>query len=354
MSERSAADVKESGRRADPPMGAEEASGDLMVHSKPRAFLLGAVFFAVTILLDQAVYFGGNRLVNSGYWSQRLLPGLAAAHDQDLYLLGGCRAAINFDSKLIADSTGLRTFNAAVVADGMGNIDFALGVLLSHHSKGRIVLVIDDGNWEETLPVVRPEIERRLIWWNLLGKREQSALSADYHLQPLLLRSGFWCFKGAGRDLAKALLKSVLRRPKYPAQDGYAPRPAEQNIIPNLSREAELRAGTRTKWAPSEFGRAKVESFVQRALAGGIRPVLVIAPMHRLRATDEVNRTQVEAMRALADKYRLGFLSYLDNHGDLAGNDTLWSDAGHLNRLGSEAFSRIFSRDLRGLREATP
>jgi hypothetical protein len=323
-----------------------------MIRSKRKALLLGLLFLSGVVVLDQALSFFGAAMVRSGHWKDGLLPALAAVPDQDVYLLGGCRAAINFDSKLIAERTGKSVFNAAAVADGLGNIDFALGVLLSHHSKGQVVFVIDDGNWEETGETVRPEIERRLIWWNLLDDKERRELSDSYDLQPLLLRSGFWRFKGEGKDMAKAALKWAARKPVTAAKDGYVPRAAGQNIIPNLVREADLRAEIRQDFRPSAFAEARIDDMVRRAMAGGLRPILVIAPMHRFRATDEVNRLQTERMGVLAAKYKLGFLSYVDNHGVLAGNDTVWSDAGHMNRLGSEAFSASFAADLAGLEAA--
>ena len=316
--------------------------------STVRQNCLSFLFFSTgLILLDQGVLVTGRWLVKSQYWPDPIWRTLVLNSAPAVLGAGGCRTALHFDPDIVSQDTGQKYFNAGRIVDGIGGIDFTLALAFQVPSIKYVVIQIDDGNWEETIETAKEDLRRREVWWYLLSKENRDYFRTEYGMQPDLVPSGFWQFRHLGEALARSILRAGFNKP-VAELDGYIPRSASQNIIPTLN-DPSVTDGIRRTLGPSAFAVGKVKSFVQRSLQHGIKPILVTSPMHRLRATDAVNRRQAALLSSIARKYGVPFKDYLDNSGELARADPWWSDQGHLNKAGATNFSKRFAADLKTL-----
>lgn len=158
--------------------------------------------------------------------------------------------------------------------------------------------------------------------------------------------SGLWRYRGQGRVLVSASVKALRHRP-IAAADGYEPRSAEQNILAAIkSDEGALSRNVLRTQSLSSNAENIVARIVAAAKEKGVRPILVVAPMHHFRATDYVNDRQFEIISDLAGKYGVSAIFYPDNKSRFAHADAYWSDQGHMNRLGAEQFATILGADI--------
>lgn len=294
--------------------------------------------------MDRLVLFVGNRLIMTDYWREPVLATLSHSNPEWV-AFGSCRVALHLDSKIFSDVLGSEFFNAGRVVDGLGNMDFALRLALDRPSVKYVVLQTDDNIWEQNAEDVKKEIEDRRIWFSLLKPETKAQLLRDYNLQEPPIESGFWKYRSLGETLFKTIGKWVLKRPND-IKDGYRPRKGNQNIERDLE-DPKVLSNIRKTFTPNEFSKKKLEEFILKALAKNVTPILLVSPMHRLRATDDVNKRQIEVVEEMARRYRIPLFTYLDNTNSYALNDQIWSDQGHFNVLGAELFSRQFAEDLK-------
>lgn len=313
--------------------------------------ILYTVAWVIPLLIGLDFAFGwvGDHISRSLYRGDMTLPVVLADNNRkiDMLVVGGCRAALHIDPQILGKGLGdVQVFNAGKVVEGLGNVEFTLGIGLTHHIPKVVVIVLDDGNLQETFSQDAAEAADKLPWLPLMS-RDRRAQYETVYAPPLLSRvSGVWRYRGQGRYLAASALKAVRNKP-LPAVDGYLPRPAEQNVLAAIKSDenALLRNMLKTQTL-SPHADAVVARLVASVKARGAKPVLVMVPMHRLRATDGVNDKQFEILSQIARKNGVSALFYPDNKSRFAHADILWSDQGHMNRLGAEEFSRILAADL--------
>lgn len=328
----------------------EIAAGTLPRRPAWRQLLLTLAWaLPLAVVMDATVGWVGDHVSRSLYRFDTTTPVVLADEDRkiDLLIVGGCRAALNIDPKMLGGSLGgARVFNAGKVVEGLGNVEFTSYVGLSHHRPKTVVIVIDDGNLEEGYDQSRGDASTKVPWLPLMTPAYQRQFLSVYR-PPLMTRmSGLWRYRGQGREIASSAVKALLHRP-VPAVDGYLPRPAEQNILATIkSDEAALARNVLRTQTLSPNAEGVIARIIAAAKANGAKPVLVVAPMHHYRATDYVNERQFEIISSLARKYSVSAIFYPDNKSRFAHADTYWSDQGHMNRLGAEQFTAILGADL--------
>lgn len=314
-----------------------------------KVLLTLAWVIPVAVALDFSVGWAGDHISRSLYRGDTTTPVVLADSSRkiDMLIVGGCRAALNIDPAIVGkDLGGVQVFNAGKVVDGLGNAEFALDIGLSHHDPKVVLIVLDDGNLQEPYAQDIAEATDRLPWLPLMSRERRDQYEAAYPA-PLLNRvSGLWRYRGQGRYLAASALKAARNKPA-PAVDGYLPRAAEQNITSAIKTdEGALVRNRERNQALSTQAENVVARMVASVKAAGGRPVLLMVPMHHYRATDAVNDKQFTILSGLARKNGVSAIFYPDNQSRFAHTDVYWSDQGHMNRLGAEAFSRILASDL--------
>jgi hypothetical protein len=314
-----------------------------------RTLLTLAWALPLAVGLDLTIGWVGDHVSRSLYRWDTITPVVLAdeARKIDLLIVGGCRAALDIDPTILGRGlAGQKVFNAGKVVEGLGNVEFTSYVGLSHHQPKVMVIVLDDGNLQETFEQARAEASAKLPWLPLMDTAYQNQFLSVY--QPPLMDqlSGLWRYRGQGRTILSASVKALRHRP-LPAVDGYQPRPAEQNILAAIkSDEGALRRNVLQTQSLSANAEGVVARMVAAAKANGVRPILVVAPMHHFRATDSVNDRQFAIISHLARKNDVSAIFYPDNGSRFAHADTYWSDQGHMNRLGAEHFAAILGSDL--------
>lgn len=317
-----------------------------------RTYLVLISFFIGLFCVDRAVLFVGDSLSSSPYWgAQRIYEGLARSQPFDGVILGSCRAALAVDSEMLTTLTGKKFINAGVYFEGFGQMRFNMS-LFKDRARGKyIVMMLDDGLFSD-VQTITDELEERYTYWSLLKPEEGDALVDKYHLSKVkfyLNRLGFWKYRGLGYPIAGTLWRMVRHNP-VAFRDNYAPSPNYKEITKNFERDiASLESNRRPDWIAQPDALAAFDDLLTDAIKSGAKPILVVAPMNRYRGTDQANEKQIANAKRYAQKYNVPLLVYLDNHGAIANNDSLWRDAGHFNITGAEAFTKILAADLQGL-----
>lgn len=264
----------------------------------------------------------------------------------DTLIVGGCRASDNIDPTVVEREIGGSVFNAGKVVEGMGNIEFTLDLALSHHRPELVLIVLDDGNLEETLATTEGEAKEKIAWLPLMKDDIRQQFSEAYTITAFSHISRLWPYRGQGLQIARASF-DLLRGKSGEESDGYGPRSSSQDIRDALSVNAdEIRDDQRKDQSLSLYAQHAVKRLVGAVRAAGSTPVLIVAPMHYVHATDEANQKEFEIMKNLSVENDAALLFYPDNMSRLARTDIYWSDAGHMNQRGAEAFSKILSEDL--------
>ncbi|MEW5849324.1 MAG: hypothetical protein AB2A00_10945 [Myxococcota bacterium] len=321
-----------------------------LVAHKPRLAVFRAIVaVAALIAVDQVVLAVGDSVVASPHWPDNLLPRMVRATDTDVLVVGTCRAAQHLDPAILQRETGLRFFNAGRVVDGLGNIELTLNIALAHLQPRYVMVVLDDGVWDDTLEVAREELWRRRLFWTLMPLGRLASLSGIYGTSMLWLSSGLFKYAGQGTVLLKAF-EGVLRGEVPPPTDGYQPRPAERSLVDQLRDEkarAQMERSTLRSLPVNPFATNTVGRILDLIRSAGSRPLLVITPMHALRATESVNLQQAELVRGLATAHGASAFVFLGNDTAWATRAEYWSDTGHMNIHGAAAFSAELASRLR-------
>ena len=169
-----------------------------------------------------------------------------------------------------------------------------------------------------------------------------------YDLSHFIYNSGLYAFLGKGDELLRSSIRKIIKR-KMSIQDGYDPRDPDRNLDKALNDKSEYQKlvnRTVRKFAPTEFSLETYTRMIKLVKSSGAEPILVVAPMHYLYSSNEVNAKVRKIIFNLSKKESIQSFIYLDNNSIIAKKDKFWIDTGHLNRFGAETFSSFFSRDL--------
>lgn len=303
------------------------------------------LFLAGLFLLDQAVLRVGDSLVDSPYWGDPVIYGISAGKPRSAYILGTCRAALVLDPAILEAATNREFFNAGRVVDGLGNMDFTLGVIMSHVHPKLIAIVLDTELLMETQQEARADLGHREIWWSALDHEHQRDLLHRYHYASVFLYSGFWMFRGTGIAMLKAIVRRAMRR-GVPPKDAYEPYPVEPNLGSGNLHEPILRLHTRQSAELTDFSKEVIARMVDQVLQRGAIPIIVVPPMHRLYASDQVNEQTLGVIREIADARHVKVFDHLRDT-RFSGHDSLWTNTSHLNQAGAEEFSRLLASELK-------
>jgi hypothetical protein len=295
------------------------------------------------VAIDVAIQSLGSFLVSGHYTPDTTLNALITKQ-HDLVIVGGCRAALHFDPKIIREMTGQDTFNAGRIVDGVGFTDLA-GHLAIPRTK-RLVIVMDINNWQETAEGVGAELEKYRVWRSVLEPDYQRSFATRYSSPLTWLNSGLLNFYGKGPELV-ASLRAYLKGEPAPMKDAYDFRPP--NTVPDsrLTDPVYIEKYIKRDFRVDPFALAAIGGLISNAKQKQVDVVLFLSPLQRTFATEEANVQQIAAARDLATKHGIRLLNYSGNYTEFGQNDAWWTDSGHMNRIGAEELSRRVARDLK-------
>jgi hypothetical protein len=295
------------------------------------------------VVVDILIQRLGSSLVNGHYTPDTTLNALISKN-HDMVIVGGCRAALHLDPKIIGAITGEDTFNAGRVVDGVGFIDLA-GHLALPRTK-RLVIVMEINNWQETAEVDGVELEKYRVWKSVLESEYQRSFAFRYSSRLPWLNSGLLNFHGKGPDLVAAS-RAYLKGEPAPMKDAYDPR--HVNAVPDsrLTDKVYIEKSIKRDFRVDPFALAAIDELISDAKRKGVDVILYLSPLHHTFAAEDANDKQVVVARELANKHRIRLLNYSGNNTEFAQRDDWWTDSGHMNRVGAEALSQIVARDLR-------
>lgn len=313
-----------------------------------RLILLSFLFLLGFFCLDRMLYHGGMSLAVSPYWHSEISNRVTHADNMDILIVGGCRAALHFDSEIIQKKIHLKTFNAGKAAINIGNMEFILNSALTYQKPKYVLIVIDPNNLEETLDKAREDLIKSIPWFSNLKSSEKKYFIERYQLNNPIYKTGFYSFMGKGDELIRVTLKKTINR-NVMMQDGYDPRDANQNVTKELANNKKYQnviKSIKKDLSPSEFAIETYHNMIAAVKKSGAEPIIVMTPMHRLYSTNELNNKVKNAILDISEKEGIQSFIYLDNDSDIAKNDLWWSDTGHLNKLGAEKFTTCFVKDF--------
>lgn len=324
------------------------------IHIKISQRTQRVFFFTLFILgmfcIDRVIYFWGNTLAASPYWHSEMSNRLKHAERVDLLIVGGCRAALNFNPKIIEKNVNLKTFNAGKAAPGIGYMsELTLISGLAYQQPKYVAIVIDVHNLAESLERSRNVLVHITPWVFKLQSTEKQNFVKKYDLDRFYYKSGLYAFMGKGDELIRSTIKKFTKRSSF-IEDGYEPRDVNINlekILKNNSEYLKLKNQMIKDFSITEFSLNTYRHMIELIRENGAEPILVVAPMHALYASNDVNSKMLEVISDLSKKEAVQSFFYINNQSSIAKNNTLWSDTGHLNKLGAEDFSENFSKDFK-------
>lgn len=314
----------------------------------PRLILLFFVFLLGLISLDRLLYHGSMSLAVSPFWSSEISNRVVHADNMDVLIVGGCRAALHFDSEIMQNKIHLKTFNAGKAAINIGSMEFILNSALAYQNPKYVLIVIDPNNLEETLDTAREDLIKSIPWFSNLKSSEKEYFIQRYQLNNPIYSTGLYSFMGKGDELIRTTLRKATSQNMI-IQDGYDPRDANQNVTKELANNKKYKNvldSMKKEFTPSMFAIETYYNMITAVKKSGAEPIIVMTPMHHLFSTNELNNKVKKAIFDISEKEGVQSFIYLDNESAIAKNDLCWSDTGHLNQLGAEKFTMSFSEDL--------
>lgn len=310
--------------------------------------LLSFLFLLGLFCLDRMLYHGGMSLAVSPYWHSEISNRVTHTDNMDILIVGGCRAALHFDSEIIQNKIHLKTFNAGKAAINIGNMEFILNSALAYQKPKYVLIVIDPNNLEETLDTAREDLLKSIPWLSNLKLSEKEYFIERYQLNNPIYKTGFYSFMGKGDELIRTTLKKVINQ-NLMMQDGYDPRDANQNVTKELANNKKYKNildSMKKELSPSQFAIETYHNMITAVKKSGAEPIIVMTPMHHLFSKNELNDKVTRAILDISEKEGIQSFIYLDNDSAIAKNDLWWSDTGHLNQLGAEKFTTSFVEDF--------
>lgn len=314
-----------------------------------RLLFLSLLFILGMFCIDRCIYFWGNKQAISPYWHSEICNLVTHAEEIEVLIVGGCRAALNFSPKVIEKKVNLKTFNAGKAAPGIGYMtEFTLISALSYQKPKYVVIVIDSHNLEETLERSRNELVKKTPWVSRVSVKEKKDFIERYDLNRIVYKTGLYAFMGKGDELFRSSIKKIVKR-NILIKDGYEPREPDRIFERTLNDKKENQKLVNhmvREFSTTDFSLETYKRMIKLVKEKGAEPILVVAPMHQLYSSDAVNSEVIDIVTNIGKKEAVQTFIYLDNDSNIANKNELWSDTGHLNRLGAEVFSTEFSKDL--------
>ncbi len=314
-----------------------------------RLIILSLIFLLGIFCIDRFIYYWGTSIAVSPYWHSEVFNRVTHADKAEILIVGGCRAALHFDSNIIQNAVHLNTFNAGKAAIGIGNMEFTLNTALTYQKPKYVLIVVDPNNLEETLDTAREDLTKSIPWFSKLKAQDKAYFMERYDFNHPIYKMGLFNFMGKGDELIRSNLRKITKRSMV-MQDGYEPRESDQNLIKELTDKKKYQNildATKKELSPSEFAIETYHHMIEMVKKHGAKPILVVTPMHWLYATNDLNNRVKKVISSLGKKESIPSFVYLDNDSVIAKKDSWWSDTGHLNRLGAEAFTADFIKDFK-------
>lgn len=313
-----------------------------------RKFFLALFFLTILVLLWAFLLDGlttrgirRSRASDFGVWNDLF----AGRIDADIVIYGASRAWRHFDPRILEDSTGLKVYNLGIDGYNFNMQYYRHLVYLQHnHPPRMIVLSLNEDSMDTMTYLYNPQQFMAYLGDSVIRKATkcyQGFNWADYHL-PLVrfLRGGFIYFG----------LKTLIRPAAPDRYKGFAP--IDQTWNGDFDAARAL-FGHYTEHIDSGYV-ALFRRFVADTRARGIDLVFVFSPEYIEGQHFIVNRDSVMSVyRNVARDYDIPFYDY---SADSLCQDKRWFyNAEHMNRAGTEVFSREVASALRArLAAATP
>lgn len=246
-----------------------------------------------------------------------------------------------------------RVLNAGITMSHIATTGFFLEAAAGHPGKP-VIMVLDYTVLSGTAEDAKAELEILFDGPNLIPEAAQERLLKHAGLTRYAFAghlSGLWKYRGRGRTLVRPLVRAALRAPAprdlaFPTGTGSFDVMKDKTLVGEVEnyRKAQVRVPETTDYAVGLAAK-----FLADAVRAGIRPIIVIPPLHWTHATAEVNAATVRQIRALAEPYHLTVLNYLDNDSEFAHTDDFFWEPAHPNEKGMEAFSARLASDLKAV-----
>jgi len=329
-----------------------EPGADLCSSSLRQCCARTAIFFLGLLLLDQTILRVGDRLAASPYWNDDIPARLSDPEEWDALILGTCRAFFLRTPRLKA-LLEKRFFNAGLRTSRISTMAVSLE-LAKYKAQGKpLILMIDDYILESTPEMARQELQGKTTWLSRLSAEDRIKINQRTEMSDLdsfRQNSGLEKYQGLGASLRIALTRWMRGQPapralpEHVGGDQYTP-----YMAGTLKVDADLAKHQKRESTHTEFALKWLDSMVGEAIQAGMKPVLVLPPMHRLAATVQANASLARAVGEIASSHRVPLLNYLDGDGEWVSRDDLWTEVTHLNAKGADFFTERLAHDLRGL-----
>ena len=308
-----------------------------------KKFLIKGVIFAVVLfllaaVLDYVLCKGLLRMEDSRFQDYAAM--LEGGMDHDILIMGNSGAKAHFNTGLIDSLCHASSFNIGM---GMYPINVELmkyRLYQEHNQKPKILIINVDGGTFWSISDVRHQHQSEqffpLVYDSLMRKELKGVGYTFRELWIPLYR--FW---GYQMDIKKGLLEA-LHLKHYVSMPGYKGFRAEEGPWDGTNFE-KMEPG------PVDFdphSRSLFEDFLAQCHADSVQVVIVFSPMYEQAKNVMLGLDEFKAwLGSFEEKYGFPFLDYMDCL-PLSMDTGNFVNASHMNPTATEAFTKVFCRDL--------
>ena len=307
---------------------------------KIKGFILKAVIFVLLFCVIDAV---SGVLIDHFYFQQnRKLTYALEQCDEDILLFGSSRTQHHFNTKIIADNSGVSVYN---LGSGGQNIFYHYAILksiLARQTPQIIVLHIETidiyitpATWDkEKLSVFYPYCKR--------NEQVHEIINLRSNYEPYKLFSNLYRYNSVLASIA--MLKIFYNDTEVAFQNGGYVSIPEENLYKGTFSAVENEFVQEIDPLKIEY----INKFISLCKTNNIECVLVISPWF---ADFSTNRDFVDTVRELSLSYSIPFLNYINDEEFMKAD--YFKDQKHLNGKGADIFSRKFVSDIKNFISVT-
>lgn len=301
-----------------------------LVRTGITLFILFVVAFAIDKLITNNLHHSNARIFKS--WNDLFYGNLQC----DAVIMGSSRGFVQYDPTIIDSVLGTNCYNLGIDGRCIDAEFIKFNVYCQHNPKPKLIIqnvdfcTLSTSNGyerEQFLPYLKDS-----LLYNLTKNGEDFSW-ADRNL-PLIRYAGYFQIIKEGLGLPNKLNKFPLKKGYYGRDEHWEGSLFEAIDSVPFSRKSEA--------------VAIFENYLAQCKADGIQVILVFAPIY-IGVTEKMDKPQqmFDFYDSIAMVYNCPVLNYTYNY--LSYDTAYFYNATHLNKLGSELFTRKLAHDIDSL-----
>lgn len=303
-----------------------------------RLFIITLIAVALLYLVREAEYAGVRRNEKGEFAKLREM--FLEPQQYDILVIGSSRAEAHFNTALIDSATGLRSFNAGLLGATSPLMQTAFDAYLENSRNPELVILNIDYHTPGDSPDTIHDFPRYFPY--LANKKLYKGLCRQDQRFPYFRYLPFYSMPYFGTRYLNAAVRGYSGRIGYYDSltcQGYLPLLPEKPVDPDTFRFPVYSR------LPSPEIMEGYAGIIRSCRDRGIDVIIVLSPLYKQFSKWLTNEAEVVSyLHDFAAEQNVRLFNY--SRSAVCDDKSLFADPAHLNREGSNRFTRIFIRDL--------